>query len=402
MKNRNFTILWVRDALLAAAASLTSVSVLSGHLLFTGMAESKVSFYLAFVPLVNLAVSLLFSGISARTEKTVAAYSALCLAAGLLTAVYVPVFKAAGGENALFVCIMALGSLVTAVTAVRTIFDYKLPCEVMELDTYSLYVSVSGIAGGVSGICAGALLTFGYKKLPFTNATCAAYICAAVCLCAAAAINKTLKKLPTASKREANAANGAGVKALMKNRQFRILIIPNLLRGIGMAVVPMITLVAVNAGVIGETDGAAVTVCTYAATLVSCVLYAYLAPRLKASRLLIAGALLFCALVPCLAGGKIPFFICYTAAYIGYYAVSCAIPDLVYRNAPTEIMSVFHTWRLALSTVGTTAATAVFGRLIGKVPSVWLIAAGCVTHIFCAAVYYAVYAQSEKNRRTAK
>ena len=46
---------------------------------------------------------------------------------------------------------MLLGCLVSAVTAIRNIFDYRLPCEVMNLDDYSVYVSVCGIVGGGIG-----------------------------------------------------------------------------------------------------------------------------------------------------------------------------------------------------------------------------------------------------------
>ena len=103
MKNRNFIILWIRDGLFAAAASITSASVLSGHLIHIGMREDKISFYLAVVPFVNLIVSLLFSGIASRTKKTISVYSALCLVSGILTALYALLFGVSSVESVFYI-----------------------------------------------------------------------------------------------------------------------------------------------------------------------------------------------------------------------------------------------------------------------------------------------------------
>lgn len=391
MKNKNFIILWTRDSLFAAAASLTSASVLSGHLLHTGMSEDKISFYLAAIPVVNLVISLLFSGITSKTKKTVKAYSFLCLASGILTALYALLFGTGTAGETLFAFLMILGCVLSGVTAVRNIFDYKLPCEVMELEEYSFYISISGIIGSVFGLAAGMALSYGYKKIEFVTATCTAYLIAGACYIAASFINKYLKQIARASAVSEQAEEKANVRTLFADRSFRLLLMPNLIRGIGMAVVPLITLLAVNAKAIAETDGATVTVFTYLATLLSCAAYAYLARRIGPARLCVLGALLFCAIVPAFFGGKAVFYFCYTVSYAGYYIVNNSIPDIVYRNVDRNMMSIFHTWRLAFSTVGTAAATAVIGKLVGVVSPVIILTVGVLSNVICAAAYYAVF-----------
>ena len=396
MKNKNFIILWARDALFAAAASLTSASVLSGYLIYTGMKEDKISLYLAVVPFVNLIVSLLFSSAASKTKKTIPIYSLLCLASGILTGLYALLFGLPVGKNLFFFFLMTLGCLVSAVTAIRNIFDYRLPCEVMELDSYSFYVSGCGIVGGVAGLAAGALLSLGYKYLPFEQVTCGAYVFAGLCFCTASYINRHLKRIDNGTEKTDKKKTPANLRSLFADRSFRILFLPNLIRGVGMAVVPMITLLAVNADVIRETDGAAVTVFTYFATLVSCIAYAYLARRIGVTRLCALGALLFCAIVPAFSATKTVFYICYTISYAGYYIINNAVPDMVYRNVDTNLMSIFHTWRLALSTIGTTVATAVMGRLVGVISPVWFLVIGAAAHIVCAAAYYTVFNENRK------
>ena len=395
MKNRNFIILWIRDALFAAAASLTSTSVLSGHLLHVGMSEDRISFYLAAVPLVNLIVSLLFSSIASKTKKTIPVYSVLCLVSGILTGAYAVLFGVADAKTVMFIFLMILGCLVSGVTAIRNIFDYRLPCEVMNLNDYSFYVSMCGIVGGVAGLAAGAVLSVSYQHFPFVSVTCGAYLAAGICYCVAAATNKLLRRIEQTDKAEKEKVTG-NLKTLFGNREFRILFVPNLIRGIGMAVVPMITLLAVNDSIIKETDGAAVTVFTYLATLISCIAYVWLAKRIGVGRLCALGAILFCAIVPAFAGGKVMFYICYTVAYGGYYIINNAVPDMVYRNVNPNLMSIFHTWRLALSTIGTTVATMIIGWLIGSVSPFVILFTGAAAHIVCAAAYYFVFTNGRK------
>lgn len=399
MKNRNFYILWLRDSLIAFSSALTSSSVLSGQLLHAGMGEDKISLYLAFVPFINLGFSLGFSGITARVKRTIPAYTLLCLLSGVFTSCFALVFAFTVKEKLLFLLLMLTGCLVTAVTAVRTIFDYKLPCEVMKSDEYSLYVSVGGILGSVFGIAGGLLLSFFYKRFEFTAVSCGAFLAAGCSLCLSSLINRRLKiKTENTAPAAGGKKSSANIGALLKNKSFKRLALPNFIRGIGMAAVPMITVFAVSAGVLNESDGAAVTVCTYLGTLISCTLYAFLSRRVKIKNICVGGAVLFCALVPSFAGGRTGFFICYTLAYIGYYAVSCAVPDLVYRSITSDIMSVFHTWRLALSTVGTTVATAVMGKLIGTVSPVWILLAAALSQIICAAAYYIEFRSAESKR----
>ena len=63
------------------------------------------------------------------------------------------------------------------------------------------------------------------------------------------------------------------------------------------------------------------------------------------------------------------------------------MPNLVYKKIDRKLMSIFHTWRLALSTVGTAVATAVIGGLIGIVSPLCIFLIGSVATLFCAVSY---------------
>lgn len=72
---RNLVLLWIRGALLVAATTLASSSVLSGYLLYVGIPDGKIGTYLAIVPVVNLVVSLLCSPVSVRLQNSTLAIS---------------------------------------------------------------------------------------------------------------------------------------------------------------------------------------------------------------------------------------------------------------------------------------------------------------------------------------
>lgn len=141
------------------------------------------------MPLVNLIVSLAFSGITSRVQNTVRSYTVLCLISGVLTAAFIVLCFFNASTTHFFILLVILGSLLSAVSAVRVIFDYKLPCEVMELHHYSLYVSVNGIITGIVGLTMGVLLTVGYGYFSFPTVSAAAFLISGLSLFAGGILN---------------------------------------------------------------------------------------------------------------------------------------------------------------------------------------------------------------------
>ena len=402
---RNLLLLWIRDALTAGATALTSVSVLSAFFLHGGLSDEEIGFYLALTPFVNFAVSLLFSGITGRVRKTVSACSVtgfLCAASALGFLLFC---RGDVPHGVFYTGALAVGCLLSVFTALKNIFDYKLPCEVMELTDYSLYVSVQGIVSGVSGIVCGALLARLYAVLEFYPVTAGVFLCAGLFFTAASVLNSRLRVLYPAGVGNGSAAepsetsgnekkpsgNRSAIRMLFTDRDFLLLIIPNFVRGFGAGAVSLVPVVAASVCAMGESELALITVCTYIGTLVSCLLYAGMAKRFGAPLTGMIGGVGFCLLIPCFAGGNLLFFVLYTLAYVGYNIMCCAVPESVYHYVSAEKVSAFHTWRLALTTLGTTLSTAVFGKVLDRVPPFVLMAVGALSVVVCTAGYLLLY-----------
>ena len=394
---RSFVVLWIRDAMTASASALTASSVLSGILLFLGLSEKNVGVYLAIIPVANLVLSLLFSSAASATKHTVGAYSMLCLCCSALTAAFLLVFRIPTSSAAFFPVLLCVGAVLSAVAAIRMIFDYQIPCRVMDLKFYSLYISVGGIVSGIAGIATSSLFAFCIKKLEFMAVSRSAYVIAALLLAGASAVNLLLKTLPdTENAKKEDKKEKVGIAELWADASFRALIVPNLLRGFAAGAMSMITVLAVSELGMPESDGAVITACTQAATFASCAVYGALTPKLKAERMGILGAVLFVLIAPSLLFGRISFFVLYTAAYIGYNVVCNALPDMIYQNVSKRIMSPFHTWRLALTTLGTTLSTALIGVMIKSVSPTVILVFGAVTYFATAFIYYLHFTRKKR------
>ena len=400
---RNLLLLWIRDALNTGAAALTSTSVLSAFFLRSGLSEGEIGFYLALTPFVNFVISLLFSGITGRVRNTLRAYSVT----GFLTAAATLGFLFLCHENIpggiFFFAVLLFGCLISVFSAIKSIFDYKLPCELMDLSDYSVYVSVNGILGGVIGIVCAAILAQLYAVLPFYPVTAGAFLGAGLFLAAGSVLNGRLRVLHPAKTPEPQTAaekpsgNRSAVRILFTDRDFLFLILPNFVRGFGAGALSLVSVIAASACHMNESGLAFITVCTYLATLVSCLFYTALSRRFGATVTGVLGGIVFCLIIPCFAGGSLLFFVLYTLSYIGFNIMSCAVPESVYQYVPEDRVSAFHTWRLALTTLGTTLSTAVFGKLLDRIPPVVLMVIGAVSVLVCVIGYQLCFRKRKKN-----
>lgn len=390
---RNHLILWARDLLINASAALASTAVLSAFLLYAGMTEKSIGAYFAIVPVVNLVVSLLYSSVGGKKRKSIPAYTVCCLFSAILTAGYVLLSLMDAADRLYFPVLLVIGGALSAFGAIRTVYDYQMPCEVMDLRKYSMHISVGGILNGCAGIGCGLLLSLCFARFPYLTVARGTFLTAGACLLVSSAINLLLKPLPQtvpAGEGEASARQ-AGFRELWHDRSFRLLLLPNVLRGCGAGVTSMIMVLAVRAIGLAESDSAMITTCTYLATFLSCVLYGVMTPKMRVSAVGVIGAVLFCLLVPAFSGGRTLFFVLYAVSYIGFNFVCNALPDLVYRNVNPEIMGIYHTWRLALTTLGTTLATALIGAVIDKVSPTVILLVGAGTYAFTALAYALVF-----------
>ena len=174
-RRSNFILLWLRDALYCLSTTLSSASVLQAFFLKMGMAGGTVSYYTSFTQAVFLVFSLLFAGAADRCRRTKRTATLLFFAnaAALLLQMTLCLLP----ESSALFCFaaFAVGALVNVSNTVRVVFEYRMICEVIPVERYSLYSSVSGIVCGVAGILPGILLPVFYARFDYTSVTLAVF-----------------------------------------------------------------------------------------------------------------------------------------------------------------------------------------------------------------------------------
>lgn len=390
---KNFILLWLRDALIAAAASLTSNSILSAFLLNAGLSEQRVSFYFSFITMVNLAASLLFSGAAGHSKSVIRSCSLFCVFSAI-SSVFLAIFCIRSLSAAsIWIGVLLVGALLSAATAIRVVFEYQIPCEVIDKEQFPVYQSVSGVVGSVFGIAAGLAVSKLYLVMEFLPLTAGIFVTAGICLMGAAWANGSLTVIhPSEPKTGENAVDLLKTaREVLSDCDFRKMLLPNFIRGIGMGVMAILPILAAESMNMNASELSLITVCTYISTLLGCVVYGFISEKWGAPMAAFLGSILFCLLIPAFSSGAIQFYILYSVSYIGYNIVCYCIPEIIFRSTKPEKVSAIQTWRMLVTTLGTTLSSALMGQLMGKIPTWTILLIGAAATLFCAGAYYVYY-----------
>lgn len=392
----NFLKLWLSDAAYAAASALSTGSVLSAFLLYRGLAEGQIAAYLSVTQFVNLAVSLLFAGAASTVRDTRRPLLRLSAVSGGLIFMHVVFCLPSMRIGLTYALILILGCMQAAVTALRTIYIYKLPCEVMDLRHFSVYAGYQGLFIGAAGIGVGLLLPLFFARFSFMAVSGFAFAAAGMMIALSGWCLWTLHPMEKDGCSEQTPTEPRGglqtffddLRRLISNREFRDLLLPNILRGFGGALINMFAVLAFRDGILREETASLITAATYIGTLLSCFAYVFCVKHIGIPKTCLFGGVLFCLICFSLSGGSIPCVVLYAIAYIGYNMVCCAIPDLIYRSVPYDLISIFQTWRLAMTQLGVVLASAVYSLMVACVEGYLLLLIGTVGYVLCAFGYY--------------
>lgn len=389
----NMTLMWISSILRTISSSC--LSILTVYFLRIGLSEVQISFYNSLSSTINLVISLSCAGIAAHYKDSRPALAIGLLAQGVLTAAYT-LFSAVALEISLsYVCILGVASLIAVVSAVEVIFLYKLPCEVMEMDTYSTHIAYSSLFTGVAGTLISLVLPVIFRHYSFFPVASGCIIVAAVALALAAFVVLQLKPItqPTESpERQRIRINPIrDIRCLIANRDFRLLLIPNILRGVGAGVLSLISFIAIRELSMADGDITLITAASNIGGFLSSFLYVYLVKRFGVPCTGLIGGFLFCFLIISTANGIVPFLFIYGITCVGMHLMDNAIPNMIYCNVDSSIMSQFHTWRLALCSLGSAIAAPIYASLLDVVPVVALFTIGVSTYFISILGYYLLY-----------
>lgn len=393
----NFIKLWLSDAAYAVASALSTGSVLTAFFLRGGISEGQIGGYLSVIQLVNFAISMLLAGVSSRSKDTRRPLFRITAVSGAVTALHA-LFCLFGTDTPVFFpTVLLIGCVIAILTALRTIYSYKLPCEVMDLRYYSVYAGYQGLFIGAAGISVGFLLPLFYEHYSFMTVTgCAFALSGIFHLLSATLVYRLVPcgTTDTPDETQLESRGGsvfAGVAALWKHKAFRALLLPNILRGFGAGLISMYSVFVISEGIFTEETVSLTTAALNIGTLLSCFIYVWAVRKIGIPMTGLLGCTVFVLLCFSVLGSPMVCLILYTAAYVGYNMVCCAIPDMIYRSVGSDIISLFQTWRLAMTQLGLTVSTALYSILIEQISVIWILVIGTAAFLLCGVGYYLYY-----------
>lgn len=269
-------------------------------------------------------------------------------------------------------------------TASKDILDYKLPHVIIDINRYPQLISTDGLCIGITGFLTSAVLSFCTSVFNYTTVLRTGFLLCAILTVVATVINHSfIEKRPDASKDETDEVKPkVSVKTLLKDRDLTVFILPNLMRGMAMGVMNIISLIWLNDINHNASTTSYLVVSTTAGLILGNFIYKKASVHhVRSRQLCFFGSVLMIVFMPAMLLGRqmIVFGILYWIAYMGMVIAGNSIPCYVMEVVPFERLGTYTSIRLMLTNGGASIASLLTGYLVGKVPSLAiLIVAGCL------------------------
>ena len=248
--------------------------------------------------------------------------------------------------------------------SIYSIMSYKLPYKIMDISHYGTIAGISGLISYAASFIVSLVLnnminTYGYfTTMPY------AFLLGAIFAVLAGLVTLTLKENNDAviPVKQNEGILKTSLK-MIKTPMFSIFIIPNLFRGFGMGVLSMLAVAAIKLGYSDTATGSIVTVTTIASVL---GVLAYLGcKKIIGDRIsIVVGTVLMAGIIFMEGSSEIMMPIICLIALTGRVIIDYAVPSRIYQIIDPETAGMYHAWRLLITSLGTSIATALAGTMI--------------------------------------
>lgn len=393
----NYLRYYLRNALYSLALYSINSTVIQTFLSNLGVPSENIGIYMSASNVINVVVTLLFANLPDKNRRPAGIkniLSGLMSVVGVFFAAYLPFCFINLPSGGAFIPLLVISGLQAAFIAVRNIYEYKLPYQIIEPEKYGMLLSVDGIISGILGLLPGVILSYLFTVLPYYSVMAGCFTLSAAFILLAAVINRGFAVSGCGS--EKSNAPACSIISLIKMPVFSALIIPNLLRGAATGVFSMITVIALKEGGFTNETVSYLIIVTSASNLLGSVAYTVLARYIKANTICLCGGIMVLAFMFMTAGSTGLFLAAAFIVMTGVMMINYAIPVIVYDIIPYEIASSYNSLRMILTTAGSAFSMTLTGFLIGKIPVMILLAAAPLCQLVCSAWYYIYYKKSAK------
>ena len=370
LERRNVAWFMAGGVLMSCGLTFSTGPVLQAFLLHVGLNTRQLG-RISFVAQIASAVGMFaFMGLADRARRRARAVTVLALAASATPVVlYVlsilPV--AVGTVGLVFGTMLVVQAVQLPIESLRTMIRSGLLVRALRPEIRGRFSSISGLIGGSAVL----LMSFVAARLLRLSAGFAVCFMIATGLAILGALTiRHLRELPALDKpgRAGSASPLTAAVDVLGLKEFRVLLLPNLLRGVAFAPGGFLMVIAAQRLAVGRSYAGYLGAAGTAAGPAGSFAMGWAVDRYGPGRVILVGALL-CALgAVALAYAATPvMFLAACVVYsFGGTLVGSAVPLGTYSIAPPGMVGAFNGGRLLLLSVSGASGALLVGRLLSR------------------------------------
>lgn len=369
--SRNSVLYCLRYACYNSAMPVMWGSIAQLFLAARGLSSTDIGCYATLISAAQMILYVIFANLGDRSRNPLKLSIWLYLANLAVTTLYIPISLTS--LDGLFL-LGLMGLLTVGQTACycgMMSCDFNITYMILPNDMYGKHLSYLALTNGIVVVGFSTV----YSRLIDANAMGNPYLICMILGCAllgiSAFLGTRMKVLYPHEPSPVRADPIRQLRVLMKDRLFRILLVPNFLRGFAQALIGSITVVALSMG-IGQTGASKISIVVGLGSVGYTLLYRLLAKKLKIGAIGLVGCGLMWAAVFFPRENATLFLILYFLVDAGYKMSFNAMAITTYEMIDPAVVGSFNVWRTVIISAGATVLTPLVPHLLENVSPLWL------------------------------
>ena len=377
-----------------AALTLITGSVLQSFMLESGISEQQVASFVSVLQIVQAIIMLFCSGLIDRM-KSLIKMTALMQLSTLPMYIVLVAFSIWSDTpvDLKYWCIMLIGIAVNIMISMNSITSYKLPFHIMDMRSYGRIIAFSGAAGSLCGMLISLSMTYSLARWDYFNVMGIIFAAGGISTILASFFMFRMKEIGSLPKNKNNGPR----KNLFLYRPFYLLLIPNLLRGIGTGILGLAVMIGYYYDILDSATSSYLVVVTNIASVAGNYAFGLLAKNegKREGILLVVSTTFLAILLPFMLVGKNLwiFLGVYALIYFLSLFMSNAVPVMVLRIVDYDTVGQYTAWRMMIHTSGTAIAGFICIPMLELFGGILTLAIAGMMMLICAVSYYIIEKQ---------
>jgi Na+/melibiose symporter-like transporter len=288
---------------------------------------------------------------------------------------------------------MLIGIAVNIMISMNSITSYKLPFHIMDMRSYGRIVAFSGAAGSLCGMLISLSMTYSLARWDYFNVMGIIFAAGGISTILASFFMFRMKEIGSLPKNKNNGPR----KNLFLYRPFYMLLIPNLLRGIGTGILGLAVMIGYYYDILDSATSSYLVVVTNIASVAGNYAFGLLAKNegKREGILLVVSTTFLAILLPFMLVGKNLwiFLGVYALIYFLSLFMSNAVPVMVLRIVDYDTVGQYTAWRMMIHTSGTVIAGFICIPMLELFGGILTLALAGIMLVICAVSYYIIEKQ---------